>query len=234
MSQEKCMKVYELLYRAYGPRHWWPAETPFEVVVGAILTQNVSWKNVEKAISALKAIEALSPEAMTALPEDTLAEKIRPTGYYHSKARKLKAFMAFLNTHYRGSLETMFKTPLPELRKELLGVFGIGPETADSILLYAGGMPTFVVDTYTKRIFSRLGWMDPSETYDRVQRFFMDAILPSTTLYNEYHALIVALGSTCCGNKKTKCQICPLLSVCPTGNTIYRINISGCMLVKNM
>ena len=219
MLEKKLMTIYNLLYNAFGPRHWWPADTPFEVIIGAILTQNVSWKNVEKAIAILKATGAMTPEAMVSIPTDILAVKIRSTGYYNMKAKKIKAFMDFLYSRYDGSLEKMFITPLLVLRSQLLAVYGIGPETADCILLYAGNMPIFVVDAYTKRIFSRLALVDENDSYEAVQRLFMDNLPRDTQLYNEYHALIVAAGNMYCGKKKKRCELCPLGSICPSADS---------------
>jgi len=222
MLKNRLMTIYDLLYNAFGPRHWWPADTPFEVIIGAILTQNVSWKNVEKAIAALKEIDAMTPEAMAALPTDMLAEKIRPAGYFNMKAKKIKAFMEYLYSRYDGSLDRMFQMPLPVLRKELLSVYGIGQETADSIILYAGNMPIFVVDAYTKRIFSRLGLVDENYSYEAVQRLFMDNLPRDTRLYNEYHALIVAAGNMYCGNRKKKCGLCPLGLICTAADSLEK------------
>ncbi len=211
------MAVYRRLFERFGPQGWWPARTPFEVAVGAILTQSVAWVNVEKAIAALEAHGLLEPAALLAAPPGRLAELIRPAGYYNAKARKLKSFVEFLFARHGGSLERLFAQPLEPARRELLGVWGIGPETADSILLYAGGMPTFVVDAYTRRILSRL-WPDPAapflRDYEALRRFFLDRLEPDPALFNEYHALLVALGKGICRKGRPRCADCPLLSLC--------------------
>ena len=161
--------VYRKLYQAFGPQHWWPADSPFEVIVGAVLTQNTSWKNVERALDRLREAGLLSATALYELPQEELAEAIRPAGYFRIKARRLKNLLEFIFTRYNGSLETMFETRLEKLREELLDVNGIGPETADSILLYAGQLPTFVVDTYTARVLKRHGWIEPEADYHAIK-----------------------------------------------------------------
>ncbi|HHY47955.1 MAG TPA: endonuclease III domain-containing protein [Firmicutes bacterium] len=208
------MQIYELLLERFGPQHWWPGETPFEVVVGAILTQSAAWRNVERAISNLKAADSLSMEGILSLPVERLSELVRPSGYFNMKARKLKAVCSFLAETCSGDLARMSLRPLDEVRKELLSVYGIGPETADSILLYACNMPTFVVDAYTRRIFGRLGLVDPKEGYEDLRRFFMDRLPKSVPLFNEYHALLVALGKNICLSRKPKCGECPLNGLC--------------------
>ncbi len=202
-------EIYRRLYASFGPQHWWPALTPFEVIVGAILTQNTSWKNVEKAIKNLKAAKLLSPAALKKVNIKRLAGLIRPSGYYNQKAKKLKNFIYFLYRHYQGSLKKMFQEELHKLREELMQVNGIGPETADSILLYAAGYPVFVVDTYTKRIFSRHKIIAENSDYSKVQEIFMKNLKPDTKLFNEYHALLVKLGKDIC-RTKPNCVICPL------------------------
>lgn len=206
------MKIYQELYQAYGPRHWWPGETPFEVMVGAILTQNTSWKNVEKAIAALKGKGVLHPEGVHQLRESTLASLIRSSGYYRIKARRLKAFVTFLLSEYQGDIERMRKEEIGALREKLLLVNGIGPETADSILLYALQKPIFVVDAYTRRIFSRHGMISEKASYEEIQALFMDQLPPDERLFNEYHALLVHLGKNVC-KKKPECERCPLKSI---------------------
>lgn len=207
--------IYQRLYQHFGPRHWWPAETPLEVIVGAILTQNVAWKNVEKAITNLKGADMLSCQAIRNTPAEEIEPLIRSTGYYRVKTRKLKAFMDYLWERYEGSLERMFARPLSELRPEVLSVFGIGPETADAILCYAGGYPIMVMDAYTRRVFSRLGFLNPGDSYDSVQAFFMNNLPVDTSLYNEYHALIDRLANRVCTKKHPACHICPLADICP-------------------
>jgi len=214
LIKDKLMDIYNKMYRHFGPRHWWPADTPFEVAIGAILTQNVAWRNVEKAISNLKNSNMLEIGSIARANQEELAQLIRPTRYYNIKAKKLQAFCRHVIDNYDGSLELLFKKELWSLRDELLSIYGIGEETADSILLYAAQKPVFVVDAYTKRIFSRLAMVEPDIEYRPLQRFFMDNIPPDLALYNEYHALIVALGNNYCANKKPLCSKCPLEQLC--------------------
>jgi len=203
------MNIYRKLYRAYGSRHWWPGETDFEVMVGAILTQNTSWRNVEKAIQKLKEKELLSPEGIHRLKKSQLASLIRSSGYYRIKAGRLKSFVDFLFEEYGGNLRRMQRGRLEELRRKVLGVKGIGPETADSILLYGLRKPIFVVDAYTKRILSRHGLISEKASYEEIQNLFMDHLPSDEKLFNEYHALFVHLGKTLC-KKIPRCEICPL------------------------
>ncbi len=207
------LRMYRLLYDAYGPQQWWPADSPFEVVVGAILTQSTSWKNVERAIANLKRYQALSPQALHTISVQKLAALIRPAGYFRQKARKLKAFVEHLWIHHHGNLKKMLAQPTEELRAELLSIWGIGPETADSILLYAAHKPIFVVDAYTKRIFSRLGLVSSDISYGELQKLFMRRLPKSAQLFNEYHALIVRHGKEVC-RPKPLCARCPLARVC--------------------
>jgi endonuclease-3 related protein len=203
------MEIFQRLYKAYGPMHWWPGETPFEVMVGAILTQNTSWRNVEKAIQNLKARKVLHVRGICRLRRNQLAILIRSSGYFRIKADRLKAFVNFLVDHYGGELRKMRKETLNILRPKLLGIKGIGPETADSILLYGLKKPIFVVDAYTKRILSRHRIISEKASYEEVQRLFMDHLPHDGRLFNEYHALLVHLGKTLC-KKTPKCDICPL------------------------
>lgn len=206
------MKIYRALYRAYGPRHWWPGETPFEVMVGAILTQNTSWRNVEKAIQRLKGKGMLSPEGIYRLKKSELASLIKSSGYFRIKADRLKSFINFLFEEYEGNLKKMKRERLGRLRRKLLGVKGIGPETADSILLYGLEKPIFVVDAYTKRILSRHGVISEKASYGEVQRLFMDHLPQDEKLFNEYHALLVHLGKTVC-KKIPRCDVCPIKGI---------------------
>lgn len=210
------LEVFRRLYARFGPQNWWPGETPFEVLIGAVLVQNTSWSNVEKAIARIREAGLRTPQALYALKDAELEELIRPAGYYRIKARRLKNVLRFCVTRYGGSLERMFQTPLPRLREELLSINGVGPETADSILLYAGQLPTFVVDTYTHRIFSRHGWVDFEIDYHTLKEFFESRLEPDTKLYNEYHALLVKLGKEYC-RKKPRCEGCPLQDLLPEG-----------------
>ena len=206
------MKIYQRLYRTYGPRHWWPGETPFEVMVGAILTQNTSWKNVEKAIQNLKTRRVLRVRGIHQLKKRDLASWIRPSGYFRIKADRLKAFVTFLVDKYDGDLKTMMKEEVETLRQNLLHVKGIGPETADSILLYGLKKPIFVVDAYTKRILSRHGLFLEKASYEEVQRLFMNHLPHDEKLFNEYHALLVHLGKSLC-KKTPRCALCPLRGI---------------------
>ena len=206
------MNIYQRLYRAYGPRHWWPGETPFEVMVGAILTQNTSWRNVEKAIQNLKAKKVLHMRGIHQLKRSHLASLIRSSGYFRIKADRLKTFVNFLVENYDGELKKMMKERLETLRQKLLRVRGIGPETADSILLYGLKKPIFVVDAYTKRILSRHGILSEKASYEEVQRFFMEHLPHEERLFNEYHALLVHFGKTLC-KKTPKCDICPIRGI---------------------
>jgi endonuclease-3 related protein len=207
-------KIYRRLYRAYGSRHWWPGETSFEVMVGAILTQNTSWRNVEKAIQKLKGKGILNPEGIHHLKKKELAPLIRSSGYYRIKADRLKAFVSFLFEEYDGDLKRMRREGLDELREKLLAIRGIGPETADSILLYGLKKSVFVVDAYTKRILSRHGIISEKASYKEVQKLFMDHLPLDEKLFNEYHALFVHLGKMVC-RKMPKCAICPIKGIAP-------------------
>ncbi len=204
-------EIYRRLYRHFGPQHWWPAETPFEVCVGAILTQNTNWRNVERAIENLKTRDLLSPQALYELPEDLLAALIRPAGYFRVKARRLKAFVRWLVENYGGGLENLSEKETEELRRELLSLPGIGPETADSILLYALERPVFVVDAYTRRILLRHGLVTEEADYHEIQELFMENMPLEVELFNEYHALLVACGKHFCRARKLRCEApCPL------------------------
>jgi endonuclease-3 related protein len=202
--------IYKKLYSAFGRQHWWPAESPFEVVVGAILTQNTNWLNVEKALGNLKKRRLLKPHRLLSLPEEKLASFLVPAGYYNIKARRLKNFLKFLSECYRGKVSNMALKDTAALRQELLSVNGIGQETADSILLYALEKPVFVVDAYTKRIFSRHALIREGATYEETQNLFMKNLKRQTKLFNEYHALLVKLGKEFCLKKKPRCSVCPL------------------------
>jgi endonuclease III related protein len=201
---------FHALLEKLGPQHWWPAKTSFEVIVGAILTQSTSWSNVERAIANLRQARLLSPQAIEDAPMRQLAAVIRPSGYFRQKARKLKCFAKFLRHEYGGSLSRMFCTPTMELREKLLALHGIGPETADSILLYAGHKPVFVVDAYTKRILQRHGAVGEKSDHEEM-RALMEAHLPPVVEdYNEFHALLVNVGKNWCRPREPRCQECPL------------------------
>ena len=203
------MAMHEAMGRHYGPLHWWPGETPFEVMVGAILTQNTSWKNVEKAIANLKAAGALSPEAIEATPPEQLAEWIRPAGYYNIKTRRLKSYVRWLCERFGGDVAAMAACSRLSLREEVLSVKGVGRETADSILLYACRLPVFVVDKYTWRILARHLLIHPEDDYDQIQQFFTDHLPADVALYNEYHAQLVNVGKDFC-RPTARCPGCPL------------------------
>ncbi|HEY4715867.1 MAG TPA: endonuclease III domain-containing protein [bacterium] len=204
-------KTYKKLFTAFGPQHWWPGDTPFEVIVGAILTQNTAWTNVEKAIHNLKKAKLLTPGKLHDLSQDEIAKYIRPAGYFNIKAKRLKHFLNYLFDNYGGNLKKMFKKRTDALRRELLSVNGIGPETADSILLYAGNHPVFVVDAYTKRIFSRHQVVKADAEYHDIQELFMKNLPHDVKMFNEYHALIVKAGKDFCRTRKPLCSRCPLM-----------------------
>lgn len=210
LSPPPLDEYFNSLFTTLGPQHWWPGETPFEVIVGAILTQNTSWKNVELAIANLRDEGLLSLAGIARAHPRHLAALLRPSGYFRQKARKLQAFVAFLRREYRGSLRRMFSTPLLELREKLLGVWGIGPETADSILLYAGQQPVFVVDAYTRRILSRHGWIGEKAKYEDVRWMFERQFPGDVKRFNEFHALIVHAGKSWCRPQDPLCGECPL------------------------
>jgi len=209
LNRKSLLRIYRLLYGAYGPCNWWPGDGAFEVMMGAILTQNTAWKNVEKAIANLKKKNSIEPEKLHKMSQDRLAELIRPAGYFRQKAKKIKTFLDYFGENYQYSVDGMKKRPVGKLRQELLGCWGIGAETADSILLYPLEKPVFVVDNYTMRIFRRLGYFNNKDDYDSAQQFFMKYLAPEVSLYNEFHACIVALGNDAC-NPKPKCSRCPL------------------------
>ncbi len=201
---------YNALFRALGPQNWWPARTPFEVIVGAVLTQNTAWTNVEKAMNNLRRERLLTPAALERVPQARLARLIRSSGYFRQKAKKLKAFVRFLRRDYAGSLARMFRAPTAGLREKLLAVHGIGPETADSILLYAARHPVFVVDAYTKRILSRHGLAAEKAGYEELRALFENNLPRDVQLYNEFHGLIVMTGKHWCRTKNPLCHACPL------------------------
>ncbi len=203
-------QTYQKLYKAFGAQSWWPGETPFEVIVGAILTQNTNWKNVEKAIVNLKFhLKPFGPLTLHQLTTTELAKLIKPAGYFNVKAKRLNNFLDFLFKEYDGQIEKMKKEDLGTLRKKLLGVNGIGPETADSILLYALDKPIFVVDAYTKRFLYRHNMIGLNEDYHDVQKVFSSVLKKDVQKFNEYHALIVRLGKGFC-KTKPNCQTCVL------------------------
>ncbi|MDP2920465.1 MAG: endonuclease III domain-containing protein [Dehalococcoidia bacterium] len=209
------LNIYERLFALYGPQHWWPGDSPFEVMVGAILTQSAAWQNVEKAIRNLKTAGTLSPQALSQLPVEEIARLIYPSGYYNAKARKLKALVEWLGEACGDDIGKLSGIETDELRRQLLAVHGVGPETADSILLYALGKPVFVIDAYTRRIMFRLGLVGEKTSYEKLQKLFMDNLQPDVQSFNEYHALLVRLGKTVC-RKQPLCRECPLFDICPS------------------
>jgi len=210
--------IYHCLKDIYGPQHWWPAEEPFEVMVGAILTQSAAWLNVEKAIANLKAAKALSPQALRRLSLSELSNIIRPCGYYNAKAEKLKSLAQWLDEYYEDNLNKLFTNSNSQLRQQLLSVYGIGPETADSIILYAANKPIFVIDAYTRRIINRLCLAPDGNSYTAYQALFMDNLPADAGLFNEYHALLVCLGKNICRNRPF-CQKCCLQNICHFNST---------------
>jgi endonuclease-3 related protein len=204
------MWIYKGLLSAFGPQGWWPGNGAFEVIVGAILTQNTAWRNVERAIENLKAKDVMNPDGILGLSLEELASLIRPAGYFNVKAKRLRSFIEFFFRRYGGSTDRMFNQDLYELRSELIAIHGIGEETADSILLYAGGKPIFVVDAYTRRFLLRHRLIESGATYGEIQGLFMDNLEPNVPLFNEYHALIVRLGKEICKPRAPACKICPI------------------------
>jgi endonuclease-3 related protein len=214
----QLLDIYERLMAAYGPQHWWPGDTSFEIMVGAILTQASAWTNAQKGISNLADAGALSPGAIRRLGDRELATLIFPSGLFNSKARKLKALAEYLGRRFDDDIDAMAAPDTATLRGELLAVYGIGEETADDILLYAVGKPTFVVDSYARRFFHRLGLAPEKGRYATYRALFMDHLPVDRELYGEYHGLIVRHAKEAC-RKTPVCGRCPLIDVCPTGRT---------------
>ncbi|MFY9975471.1 MAG: endonuclease III domain-containing protein [Chromatiaceae bacterium] len=211
MSPERLRGVFDALLGTYGPQHWWPADTAFEVMVGAVLTQNTAWTNVERALQRLAARVPLEAQAILDLPLEALAQALQPSGYFNVKAQRLRAFCeAFIA---EGGLERLGALETGELRRRLLAIRGVGPETADDMLLYAFGRPVFVVDAYTRRVFTRLGLLTGQEGYETIRAAFESALGPDPALYNEYHALIVRHGKDLC-RPRPRCADCFLLPRC--------------------
>ena len=210
---QALLNIYHHLMARYGRQYWWPAQEPFEIIVGAILTQSAAWGNVEKAIANLKSARALSPEALRRLTLPEVAGLIRPCGYYNAKALKLKSFAHWLGEYYNDDLGKLFANNIDHLRQQLLSVHGIGQETADSIILYAANKPNFVVDAYTRRIINRIGLAPDNNNYTAYQNLFMHNLPADARLFNEYHALLVCLGKSACRNHPL-CHQCCLNSIC--------------------
>ncbi len=212
-TSQKLLSIYHQLMDYYGPQHWWPAEEPFEVMIGAILTQSAAWANVEKAIAPLKAAKALSPKALRQLSLSEVATLIHSCGYYNAKALKLKSLAHWLGEYHNDNLDKLFANATEQLCQQLLSIPGIGQETADSILLYAANKPVFVIDAYTRRIIARIGLAPASNSYIAYQSLFMDNLPTDAELFNEYHALLVRLAKDVCHNRPL-CQQCCLKNIC--------------------
>lgn len=212
-------KIFDKLLAEFGPQNWWPGETPLEIVVGAVLTQNTNWQNVERAIANLREAGVLSLQGIRNLPIKELAELIRPAGYFRLKARRLRNVLDFIHRHYDGSLEAIIHDDLESARQRLLEINGIGPETADSILLYAAGKPTFVIDAYTHRVMKRHGWVEPELDYDGLKEVFESGLATDAAMFNEYHALLVQVGKHFC-RRQARCDACPLRDLLPEGGPI--------------
>lgn len=210
MNTNNYSEAYQLLYDHFGPQNWWPGETPLEIMVGAILTQNTNWSNVQKAIVNLKSEKLLDYQSLSQLSVDELAQLIRPAGYYNLKAQRLRNLLDMVADSYGGEIAQFLGDELISARENLLAVKGVGPETADSILLYACGHPVFVVDMYTHRVFSRHNMVEEETDYQAIQDVFVDHLPQDLQLYNEFHALIVRVASTFCKKTKPLCEICPL------------------------
>ncbi len=206
----RIQDMYRLLLEAFGPQHWWPGDTPLEIMTGAVLTQNTSWQNVEKAVTNLQEADLLTFDILSSLAPEVLAEQIKPCGYYNLKAGRLLNLLRFIQQEY-DNLEDFLAQEINDLRRELLSIKGIGPETADSIILYAANQPAFVVDSYTVRILVRHQFLAEDEAdYHLVREMFMDSLPLDSALFNEYHALLVRLGKNFCRKSKPRCAECPL------------------------
>lgn len=214
-------RVYQVLLRSYGPQDWWPGDSPFEIMVGAVLTQNTAWTNVEKAISNLKDANALSAEAIVSAHPESLADWLKPSGYFNVKARRLRAFCQWLLD--QGGEAPLKQRDTRTLRNDLLAVHGIGPETADDMLLYAFERPVFVIDAYTRRIFSRVGLIAGDENYEALRQKFETELGSDVQMFNEYHALLVEHGKSVC-NKSPKCAVCCLITDCITCVNVSRLS----------
>lgn len=216
MNRRKLLlDMHRSMLASLGPSHWWPGDTPFEVAVGAVLTQNTNWKNVERAIANVKAKGPFTAEALLAMPQADLEQCLRPAGYFRLKTKRLRNFLEFLETAAGLEIEALAGRDLPSLRGQLLAIKGIGPETADSILLYALGYPVFVIDAYTFRILSRHALVPEEASYDELQALFMDALPLEPALFNEYHALLVRVAKGWCAKGSPRCADCPLKPFLP-------------------
>lgn len=213
-STHELKGIYERSLAHFGPRDWWPADSPTEMMVGALLTQSVAWRNVLTCIENLRSAGMLDWQAIHEAPDELIETLIRPSRFFRAKTRKLKALAAYVTEGYGGDLDRMFARPMDALRSELLAVHGLGPETVDCILLYAAGHPSFVVDAYTRRIFSRLGYFDERIGYDAMRNFFMDRLPADVPMFNEFHALIDGVGHHYCHPQTPRCGECPLSGLC--------------------
>jgi len=213
MENKKLLEIYDILLKHFGAQEWWPARTRFEVVIGAILTQNTNWKNVEKVIEKLKERNLLEPEGLRKISETELCEIIRPAGYYNQKAKKLHKFLEFLFREYGGSMDGIINADRDTLRAQLLDIWGIGEETADAIVLYADDKTSFVIDAYTRRVFTRMGTLDGIMTYGEIKDFFEKNLPDDLELYKEFHALIDELAKNYC-TAKPRCDACPVRGLC--------------------
>jgi len=218
--RKRLLEIYQRLLDTYGAQSWWPGESPFEVIVGAILTQSVAWSNVEKAIAALKQSDLLTPGKLAQAPIEEIAVLIQPCLYYNEKAKKLKAFSSFLEDRYSNNLSSLLSLDISCLRQELLSVWGIGEETADAIILYAAKKPSFVVDTYTRRILQRLGIIEEKSAYAGIRNLVMESLPADVPLYNEYHALLVRHGKERCRSRRPVCKGCPLSTLCKVSDGV--------------
>ncbi|HBI27821.1 MAG TPA: endonuclease [Peptococcaceae bacterium] len=219
---KQLMDIYNKLYEHFGSRHWWPADTPFEMIIGAILTQNGAWRSVTVAIENLKQEGVLSLEGILSCDRSELAALVRPARYHNQKAKKLQVFCSVIAEEFGGNLDAFLAQEMGTLREQLLEIYGIGPETADCIILYAAQKPIFVVDAYTRRIFSRLGIFPEKIKYQEMQHFFMSHLPSDVELYNEYHAQIDALGNQTCLKTKPRCGECPVMGACSARGEILQ------------
>lgn len=215
-TTDSVLDIYTRMLRAYGSQDWWPAETGFEVIIGAILTQGTAWTNAEKALKGLKIAGAMSPAVLREMPVEDLAKLIYSAGYFNSKARKLKSFAEFLGQSFDDNFNAMAQRDMDTLRADLLSIYGVGDETADDILLYALGKPAFVIDSYTRRLFHRLGLAPISGSYSAYQSIIAENLNPDVGMFREYHALIVRHAQDVC-KKQPECEDCCLIDICPTG-----------------
>lgn len=209
-TADTLMQMYQAMHEHFGHQQWWPGDGALEICLGAILTQNTNWKNVEKALENLRQTDCIDITSLLTMPVDELAELIRPAGYYNIKAKRIRNFLGHIHSQFGDDIESFLQQSISTLREELLGITGIGRETADSIILYAAGKPTFVVDAYTVRIFVRHGLLLPEDDYETIKDFFESYLPQDADLFNDYHAQIVAVGKNFCKKSKTLCEKCPL------------------------